>query len=150
MAGRALLLNLTRRREVKNNLKMWREKRGFSQYKLGYAINKYQNRIWQLENGYAEPKDWEKEVLAAVLAVPIQELFPQEEPAPTEAEKQPTPKEPGVPAAEALSKGEQIPPNLLKELWKMLERMDVDTKAREAEWSRKPVRGGHSSSTGRK
>ena len=71
-----------------NRLKEFRQKRGFSQYWLGRAIGKYQNRIWQLENGYAEPKDWEKEVLATVLGVPAQELFPPAEQEPLESQPQ--------------------------------------------------------------
>ena len=59
-----------------NNLRKIRKQKGFTQYELGKAIGKYQTRIWHIEKGYYRAKEWEKEALARVLGVDINDIFP--------------------------------------------------------------------------
>jgi DNA-binding XRE family transcriptional regulator len=59
-----------------NRLKEIRLKNGFTQYELGRLIGKYQTRIWHIENGYYPAKQWEKEALAKVLDVAVNDIFP--------------------------------------------------------------------------
>ena len=65
-----------------NKLKEVRKAKGLSQYQLGRAIGKYQTRIWQLESGYAEAGEEERERIASVLGVAVEEVFPPQEEAP--------------------------------------------------------------------
>lgn len=60
-----------------NKMRKTREKKGLSQYELGRAIGKYQSRIWQIEKGYYPPKEWEKEAIAKVLGLDVNEIFPE-------------------------------------------------------------------------
>jgi len=59
-----------------NRLKELRLQKGFTQYELGKAIGKYQTRIWHIEKGYYPAKEWEKEALARVLNVDVDNIFP--------------------------------------------------------------------------
>jgi transcriptional regulator with XRE-family HTH domain len=59
-----------------NRLRKIRKLKGFTQYELGKAIGKYQSRIWQWENGFYVPKEHEKQALARVLNVDVNDIFP--------------------------------------------------------------------------
>ena len=60
-----------------NKLKMVRERKGFTQYELGRLLGKYQSWVWQIENSYSVPSEQEKEALAKVLEVDVDEVFPE-------------------------------------------------------------------------
>lgn len=60
-----------------NRLKEMRNRNGLTQYELGRLIGKYQSRIWQIEKGYYPPREWEKEAIAKVLGVDMNEIFPE-------------------------------------------------------------------------
>ena len=60
-----------------NWMKEIREQKGLTQYELGRLIGKYQSRIWQIENDYCTPKEWEKEDIAYVLGLSVDEIFPE-------------------------------------------------------------------------
>ena len=60
-----------------NRVKEVRERKGITQYELGRLLGKYQSWIWQVENGYSVPREWEKVAIAEVLGVSPSEIFPE-------------------------------------------------------------------------
>ncbi len=65
-----------------NRLKEFRLRKGLTQDQLGVAVGKYSSWVYELENGYRNPKDLRKEKLSEVLGVTAEELFPQKCPSP--------------------------------------------------------------------
>jgi len=63
-----------------NRLKEARERKGISQYELGRLIGRYQSLIWQIEQGYHEPDEAEKEEIAKVLGAAGTDIFPENTP----------------------------------------------------------------------
>jgi len=70
-------VRICRRRRDMNRLKETRERKGISQYELGRLIGRYQSLIWQIEHGYHEPDEAEKEEIAKVLGMDVNEIFPE-------------------------------------------------------------------------
>jgi len=58
-------------------LKKARMLKGLNQYDVACRTNITQPRLSLIENGYCEPKTEEKRILANILGVPVEELFPE-------------------------------------------------------------------------
>ena len=62
--------------KVKCDLRRFREKRGLSQIELATVLGFSQARLSQIENGWREPDDVEKNTMAGVLKEKVSVLFP--------------------------------------------------------------------------
>ena len=60
-----------------NRLRDARFHRRLSQYELANQTDIPQSRISLIENALVEPREEEKQRLAAILRIPIQQLFPE-------------------------------------------------------------------------
>jgi len=74
------ILGIEQWRKHMNRIKEVREQKGITQYELGRLLEKYQSWVWQVENGYCEPKGWEKEAIAKALCADVSEIFPGKTP----------------------------------------------------------------------
>ena len=59
-----------------NRLKELRCLKGLTQYKLAELTGTYQTKIWLIENEYYAPKEHEKQTLAKILNVDVNDIFP--------------------------------------------------------------------------
>lgn len=64
-----------------NRLRVVRAERRVTQQEIAAKTQKRitQTRVSRIENGYDEPTDREKQLLAKVLKTPVQEIFPDVE-----------------------------------------------------------------------